>query len=869
MSLGQVNENKPGGEPAASSQEAVDRAVKRYVASWAEGQTLTVDQVLAGTERDPDHRVTREQVVRAITDFASRVTADLPGASGAESAVRDPSVGSMDTRALTGAHGPLGMPSVEGYDLVRRLGRGGMGVVFEAVQHATGRRVAIKFLLDTIIESEAARKRFEREVDVVAGLQHPGIVSILDSGIRKGRYFYVMEYVEGKPLDEAFKIGECDQRAALELVAEVCDAVDYAHQHGVLHRDLKPSNIIIDGSGRAHLLDFGLAKRLEEETEAAPRGLTMSQPGQLLGTVAYMSPEQSLGKSHETSVRTDVYSLGVIAYEMLTGRMPVEVDSGSLREILTRIAEHDPRPASNFRSGIGKDMDAVLLKALEKSPERRYATAAMFADDIRRSLAYLPVSARRIGPAGRAWRWVRRNRALSAVIATAAAVLLGVSAFLIVRIVVERDRANAALVVSKQNERYANENFNLLKGMLDSADPDRAGELTVRQFLDFATAQLDKSPPELDLTEAAVREILGSVYRKLDDYEKSERNLVKALEIRERNAKGANAELAECLHSLAATLWWEGAYDRAEGLYERSLAMRRELHRGDHQQIAASLTHLAACRLRQGNAVEARDLYTQALDMRVRLLGAEHEQVAQSLNNLAKTYSEAEDYAKAEELFRKAYDMIVRLRGENHSGTASASQNLAECLLEKGDASAAREAYLRALQTRQALFVGGHHLVAASMVGVAKAELALGHAEEAERRAIEALETYRKRSRVDHPDFADGLEVLGAALVKLGRAPLAEEHFRQAIAIVEKVRPPETLRLATLRGDLGECLVLSGKSGEGTKLLEDSFASLRQLRGMKSPLTRNAGERLFTAYRAANDGERARELEVLMNGGGE
>ncbi|QOI99309.1 MAG: serine/threonine protein kinase [Phycisphaeraceae bacterium] len=791
--------------------------------SWAEGRTLS-----------------REESA-AMAGLAPNAAAPVTSGSMMDSFDDPPEDG-----------GPMRLPKVEGYSVVRRLGRGGMGVVFEGVQESTGRRVAIKFLLGGSGGSEASRKRFEREIEVVAGLSHPGIVSVIDSGVRKGRYFYVMEYVDGRPLDEAVRPGACGVGEALELVSRVCDAVDYAHQRGVLHRDLKPSNILIDGGGAPHLLDFGLAKRTDD-SESGPHGhmgLTVSEPGQLLGTVAYMSPEQSLGRAAETSVRSDVYSLGVIAYELVTGRLPVGVE-GSLREVLTRIAEAEPAAPSVVRAGVSRDLDAVLLRALEKAPARRYATAADLAEDLRRYLSGRPVEARHVGAAGRAWRWVKRNRALSAVAGSAAVVLAGVSAGLIVRIVQERDRANenadaarTALAASVASERQSKENFALLKGILESADPERAGELTVRQLLDGATTMLDAQPPELGLTEAAVRETLGLVYRKFGDYGKAERHLRRALELREAGGDEVDASRAEVMHHLAAVLWWRGSYDEAEPLYRASLAARRRLHPGDHRETAVSLTHLASCRLKQGDMAEAGRLGEEALEMRRRLFGAEHEEVAQSLNNLAKTRLEAGDLVGAEALFRDALRMIAGLRGEHHAGTAAASQNLALCLLERGDAAGARDAFARSGAVRAMMYIEGHHLLADSLVGEAKAELALGGAARAEELAWRGVEMYERTGRAGFAEHADALVTLGMALSALGRDSEAVEQFERAMPIAREVESPAGVLVAEVLSAWGECDARAGRTDGAGRKFEESLALLKRAGGDRSRRAVAAASRL-------------------------
>lgn len=787
--------------------------------------------------------------------------APSPGADFGDAHSRVTTPGSGDGSSNGGGDEHDSMPQVEGYDLIRALGRGGMGMVYEGVQQATGKRVAVKFMLNAAIASEASRKRFEREVEVVAQLQHPGIVSVVDSGVRKGRYFYVMEYVEGRALDEAMPPGKTEPRAAVLLIIDVCEAVDYAHQRGVLHRDLKPSNIIVDEQGRARLLDFGLAKRVESGEPQAELGLTMSEPGQLLGTVAYMSPEQAGGRHDEASVRTDVYSLGVIAYELLSGSLPVKME-GSLRDILSRIADEDPQPASARRPAISRDLDAVLLKALEKSPQARYATAADLAADLQRVLADEPVSARRIGPAGRSWRWVRRNRAISALALGAVMTIVAVSVVLVGRIIEERDRANLnakenkenfelaqdALARSRQNERYANENFALLRSILESTDPERQGEITVRQLLDVATARLDRAPPELDLTEASIREILGSVYRKFGEYEKARTNLARAVSVRERHARGDDPLLADSLHNLAATLWWKGDYEQAESIYVRSLEMRSRLHPGDDRDVATSMTHLAACRLRMGKWADAKELYTSALEMRRRMVGAEHEEVAQSLNNLAKSYLEGEDYETAERLFREALTMIIKIRGEQYGGTAATTQNLAGCLLEKGDALGARDAYMSAIAIRTGLFPKGHHLIAGSIMGLADAELALGNISRAEELAEEGLQMLQKMGRADHPDYAEALAVKAAVLVAGDSAENAAVLLRQALALAVEAKPPSRVQIALLRGRLGEALHASGRASEALPLLEQSYRNTIETRAGRGRHVAAAAQRLAACY---------------------
>ncbi|MFO0839483.1 MAG: serine/threonine-protein kinase [Phycisphaerae bacterium] len=288
---------------------------------------------------------------------------------------------------------------IEGYELLGEIHRGGQGVVYRAVQLGTKRQVALKVMLEGPFAGETARRRFEREIELAASLRHPSIVTILDSGISHGRYFFAMEYIDGPRFDHYFAQHKPPLQAALALFAEVCDAVNFAHQRGVIHRDLKPSNILIESDARPRILDFGLAKLKRGGDARETTVQVLSTTGQVLGTLAYMSPEQAAGAT-EVDVRSDVYSLGVVFYEALLGQTPYPV-SGPLGDVLGRIARDDPeRPRSvRIRSRYGRqindELETILLKTLEKDPARRYQTAGELGRDLRRFLAGEPVEAKR------------------------------------------------------------------------------------------------------------------------------------------------------------------------------------------------------------------------------------------------------------------------------------------------------------------------------------------------------------------------------------------------------------------------------------------------------------------------------------------
>ena len=598
--------------------------------------------------------------------------------------------------------------SVPGYDMKGMLGEGGMGAVYLAEQHKPRRTVALKVIRPDRV-SKTALARFDYEAEVLASLHHPGIAQVFEVGrfpiADATAPYFAMEYIPGaRTLTRYAKAKSLGIRERLELFVGVCDAVRHGHQRGIIHRDLKPANILVDNTGAPRIIDFGVARA------AGPQhsGRSMrTDIGELVGTLQYMSPEQCLAEE-AADVRSDVYALGAVLYELLADDHPYDVSTMGLAEAIRTVTERTTPPLSQKRPDLTGDLTVIVSKAMEKDREARYQTVSELAADVRRHLSDQPILARPAGPVLIFRKWVKRNQQLAATLGTAAFVLIGVSAVLITGIVRAERRASSNLDLAETNLAASRESVELVREMLDFESPEgrdrmQRGMVDVEDLLDSAADSVAATPPALPDTEAAFRELLGVGYISVRSSQKAAAQLERVVAIRRQQAEGGpTPELAEAIHALARARYFAADLDLALPLYTESLEIRRALHPGDHAQTALSLTHLAATEQRLGDLDHATELLSEALAMRQRLHGSDHPDIAASLNNLGSVLLARGQAGRAEQYLRQSLEMITILNGPNTLEVSHASRNLARALQARGELDSSADLYRRCLEIRLA-----------------------------------------------------------------------------------------------------------------------------------------------------------------------
>ncbi len=760
---------------------------------------------------------------------------------------------------------------VPGYKIIRQIGKGGMGAVFLAEQDRPRRTVALKVIRADRV-SEAARRRFEFEAEILARLQHPGIAQIYEVGTfnfdNEVTPYFVMEYIAGaQPLTSYANSKKLNIQERLALFAKVCDAVRHGHQKGVIHRDLKPANILVDDTGEPRVIDFGVARAQDSEAVLATM---QTNAGQLVGTLQYMSPEQCSGSPDNIDVRTDVYALGVVLFQLLSGELPYDLSTLGLAEAVFVVTQDRAPSLATIEARFKGDLAVITAKAMAKEKDDRYQSASELAADIRRYLEDRPILARPIGPVGLLYRWMKRNKQLSTAIVSAAAILTITSAVLIARIVVAEQRATEGLANAKDVIGRTNV-------MLQFRDKDgrtivQEGRVDVKQLLDGAAEHIDSSPPDNLSTEADFRELLGVGYVSLRSLPEARKELERVLEIRKNERPVNKPELAAAYHNLARVDYWDRDYQTAHDHYDLAVNLRRQVNESDDADLASSLNGLAAAKQRLGDLTRAEELFRESLTMRERLYGQQHPEIAASHNNLGNLYVSQQRFDEAEKSLKNSLAMISELYKPKPDDedqaeaieTSFAAHNLAACLMRLEKFQEAEEYFDRALTIRTSRRAAGDILIAISQLGLARARLELGNNPSAEHLARDALQSMLAVNRPSsHPDVTSAQETLARALEGQSETGAAIEAIESSIEGTRAASPVLIDTLAERLTFLGQCLIKTNQTGQAETALAEA---VELLVGEDDPhLLNRAGQLLVDLYTRSGRETDASRIASIIN----
>jgi serine/threonine protein kinase len=684
------------------------------------------------------------------------------------------------------------------YRLRQRLGEGGMGAVWLAEQdEPIRRRVALK-IIKLGMDTRQGVARFEAERQVLARLDHPHIARVHDAGAtERGRPYFAMEYVPGLPITTYCDHHKLNTRERIELFLQVCEGVQHAHRNAIIHRDLKPHNVLVtvhEDRPLPKIIDFGIAKATDQRlTERA----VFTELGQLIGTPEYMSPEQAEMTGLDIDTRTDIYSLGVLLYELLTGKLPVDsrqMQRLSIDEIRRCIREDDPPPPSSRVSTLGDDtvllarshrtsaaklaselrgdLDWITMKALEKDRTRRYGSPTELADDLRRHLRDEPVLASPPSLVYRSRKFMRRHTLGVAFTATVAFLVVALAVTSTVqagRIARERDRANLEAATARQVSEF-------LVDLFDVSDPSesRGNTVTAREILDTGARRVRHDLADQPATQATMMRIMGRVYTELS------------------------------------------LFDDAEPLVEAAVSLAEATPAVDELELAASLYELAKLYSWTDRIAEAEEPARRSLAIRERRLGPDHPDVAQSLNALGNILQLLDRLDEAAVVHERA--LAIRELGPQDSALAASAHNLGIVHYFRGDLDAAERLYRRSAEVELAIGGRDNHHYATSLHTLAIVYLDQGRYQEALELERESLAIRERVLGPDHFHVALSLCTLGELYRHLGRPAEGEAPGRRALVLAEAIHGPDHPEAVWMRDNLIETLQAQGKVAEADSL---------------------------------------------------
>jgi tetratricopeptide (TPR) repeat protein len=665
-------------------------------------------------------------------------------------------------------------------------------------------------------------------------LQHPGIAQIYEAGAADTAFgrqpWFAMELIHGQTLRVWAEAHRPNTRQRLEIMAKICEAVHHAHQRGLIHRDLKPGNILVDETGQPKILDFGVARVTDSDAQATRQ----TDMGQLVGTLAYMSPEQVLGDPLELDTRSDVYALGVILYELLAGCLPYKLDQ-KLHQALQTIREEDPTPLSSIDRVYRGDVETIVAKALEKDKLRRYASAAELAADIRRYLGDEPIVARPASVSYQLQKFTQRHKALAASVAAVFLILAAatvVSTRSAVRANQEAATANA-LNDFLQNDLLAQASAYTQSGGRAKPDPD----LKVRTALDRAAERIAGKFDRQPEVEAAIRDTVGKTYIDLGLYAEAMKQLDRALELRRRVLGPENPKTLDTVNRLGEAAWRGGRHAEAESLLNQALQIERRVLAPEHPQTLSSMNLLAGVYIDSGKYPQAEALYQQTLEIRRRVLGPAHPDTLASMKNLVGSYYRQGKYAQGEALGEETVQIERRVLGPEHPYTLKSMLNLASVYIGQGKYAQGEALDSQTLEIQRRVVGPDHPDTLMLMSNLAHVYTEEGKYAQAEALDNETLEIRRRVLGPDHPDTLLSMNNLAYLYNEEGKYVQAEALESQALEIKRRVLGPEHPETLTSMNNLAWSQSLQGKYALAQPLYLQVLETRRRVLGPEHPYT--------------------------------
>jgi len=772
-------------------------------------------------------------------------------------------------RTQSSAEPPPGLPrqsavpgNIGRYRIIRILGEGGMGTVYEAEQDQPRRNVALK-VIKASLASPALLQRFEAESQALGRLHHPGIAQIYEAGSAETPFglqpFFAMELIHGQPLTQYANKRKLNLRQRLSLMIQVCDAAQHAHQRGIIHRDLKPGNILVDETGQPKILDFGLARATDCDAEATRQ----TDVGQILGTLAYMSPEQVLADPLALDTRSDVYALGVVLYELLADKLPYQL-SRQVPQAIRVIQEIDPSPLSSVSRVYRGDIETIVAKALEKDKNRRYASAADLAGDIRRYLDDRPITAKPASASYQLKKFAKRHKALVAgVAAVFVALVLGV-----IVSTSEAVRAHRAEHTAQQQTEIARAvNDFLQKDLLAQAgaygqagadsqskpDPD----MKVRTALDRAAHNISgkfKQQPEV---EAAIRETIGSTYYDLGLFAEARPQLERALELGKAVWGSGDQRTIKTMLFLASTEEDEGKFNDAEAVAKQAIEISRRTLGPEHAITLDSMNRLTSIYDMLGKYSEGESLGTQAADISRRVNGPEAKITVDCMFFLAIIYYEEGKYALAETMNQQVLDIRRRVLGPDHPDTLNAMNNLAATYLEGGKVSQAEALNKQLIESRRRALGAEHPDTLDAMVNLGFDYRVEKRYKEAEALDRQVLEIQRRVLGAEHPLTLRSTMNVASDMRALGHAAEAETIDNQTFEIRRRVLGPEAPDTLSSMASLAEDYRSDHKYEQALALDEKTEEIRARVLGPQNPATLESVSALADDYKELGEYSKA------------